>query len=39
MEAANTLIARGEQTLAERAMSEVPRRILRDEVFASGLPG
>jgi protein-tyrosine phosphatase len=38
-EAAQTLIARGEQGLAERAMSEVPGRILRDEALASGLPG
>jgi protein-tyrosine phosphatase len=37
-EAAETLIARGEQVLAERAMSEVPGRILRDKEFASGLP-
>jgi protein-tyrosine phosphatase len=37
-EAAETLIARGEQVLAERAMSEVPGRILRDEALASGFP-
>jgi protein-tyrosine phosphatase len=38
-EAAETLIARGERALAERAMSEIPGRILRDEVLTSGLPG
>jgi protein-tyrosine phosphatase len=38
-EAAETLIARGQQALAERAMSETPGRILRDEVLTSGLPG
>jgi protein-tyrosine phosphatase len=38
-EAAQTLIARGERVLAERAMSEVPGRVLRDELSASGLPG
>jgi len=38
-EAAETLIARGELVLAERAMSDTPGRILRDEVLASGLPG
>jgi protein-tyrosine phosphatase len=38
-EAAETLIARGHGVLAERAMSEIPGRILRDEVFASRLPG
>ena len=37
-EAAETLIARGERSLAERAMSEVPGKILRDEAFASRLP-
>ena len=37
-EAAQTLIARGERVLAERAMSEVPGRVLRDELSASGLP-
>jgi tyrosine-protein phosphatase YwqE len=37
-EAADTLIARGQRALAERAMSEIPGRILRDEIFASGLP-
>jgi protein-tyrosine phosphatase len=37
-EAMNTLIARGEQALAERAMAEVPSRILRDDVPASSLP-
>jgi protein-tyrosine phosphatase len=38
-EAAETLIARGEQMLAERAMSDIPGRIIRDEVLTSGLPG
>jgi tyrosine-protein phosphatase YwqE len=37
-EAAQTLIARGERVLAQRAMSEVPGRVLRDELSASGLP-
>ena len=37
-EAAQTLIARGERVLAERAMREVPGRVLRDELSASGLP-
>jgi protein-tyrosine phosphatase len=37
-EAVHTLIARGQHALAERAMSEIPGRILRDEIFASGLP-
>jgi protein-tyrosine phosphatase len=37
-EAAQALIARGERVLAERAMSEVPGRVLRDELSASGLP-
>jgi len=37
-EAAQTLIARGERVVAERAMSEVPGRVLRDELSASGLP-
>ena len=37
-EAAETLIARGEQELAERAMSQIPSRILRDEIPASSLP-
>lgn len=39
LEALNTLIARGEQVLAERAMSDVPGRIMRDDLFASRLPG
>jgi protein-tyrosine phosphatase len=38
-EAAQALIARGEQKLAERAMSEVPGRIMRDEISPSRLPG
>ena len=38
-EAVETLIARGQVQLAERAMAEVPGRIVRDELFASGLPG
>jgi protein-tyrosine phosphatase len=38
-EAVRTLIARGEQALAERAMSEIPGRIMRDELPASRLPG
>jgi protein-tyrosine phosphatase len=38
-EALETLIARGQVALAERAMAEVPGRIVRDELFASGLPG
>jgi tyrosine-protein phosphatase YwqE len=39
LEALETLIARGEQVLAERAMSEIPGRIMRDDLLASGLPG
>jgi protein-tyrosine phosphatase len=39
LEARNTLIARGEQALAERAMSEIPGRIMRDDLLASRLPG
>ena len=39
LEALNTLIARGEQVLAERAMSEIPGRIMRDDLLASRLPG
>jgi protein-tyrosine phosphatase len=38
-EALETLIARGEQALAERAMSEIPGRIVRDDLLASRLPG
>jgi protein-tyrosine phosphatase len=38
-EALDTLIARGQAVLAERAMEEVPGRIVRDELSASGLPG
>jgi protein-tyrosine phosphatase len=37
-EALNALIARGEQALAERAMADIPGRILRDDLVASGLP-
>jgi protein-tyrosine phosphatase len=39
LEAVHTLIARGEQVLAERAMSDVPGRIMRDDLLASRLPG
>lgn len=39
LEALNTLIARGEQVLAERAMSDIPGRIMRDDLLASRLPG
>jgi tyrosine-protein phosphatase YwqE len=38
-EAFEALIARGQLEVAERAMEEVPGRIVRDELFASGLPG
>jgi protein-tyrosine phosphatase len=38
-EALDTLIARGEQVLAERAMSDIPGRIMRDDLLASRLPG
>lgn len=38
-EAMNALIARGELALAERAMSEIPGRIVRDDLLASRLPG
>lgn len=38
-EALDTLIARGQRTLAERAMSEIPGRIVRDDLLASRLPG
>jgi len=37
-EALEALIARGELALAERAMAEIPGRILRDDPVASGLP-
>ncbi len=37
-EALDTLIARGELALAERAMADIPGRILRDDLVASGLP-
>jgi protein-tyrosine phosphatase len=37
-EAVNTLIARGELALAERAMADTPGRILRDDLVASSLP-
>ena len=39
LEVLETLIARGEQVLAERAMSDIPGRIMRDDLFASRLPG
>ena len=38
-EALQTLIARGELALAERAMGEIPARIVRDDLLASRLPG
>jgi protein-tyrosine phosphatase len=38
-EALNALIARGELALAERAMGEIPSRIVRDDLLASRLPG
>jgi protein-tyrosine phosphatase len=38
-EALNALIARGERVLAERAMAEIPGRIVRDDLLASRLPG
>jgi protein-tyrosine phosphatase len=37
-EALDTLIARGELALAERAMADIPGRILRDDLVASSLP-
>jgi protein-tyrosine phosphatase len=37
-EAVETLIARGELALAERAMGETPSRIMRDDPLPSGLP-
>lgn len=38
-EALNTLIARGQRALAERAMGEIPGRIVRNDLLASRLPG
>jgi protein-tyrosine phosphatase len=38
-EALETLIARGQLALAERAMAEIPSRIVRDDLLASRLPG
>jgi protein-tyrosine phosphatase len=38
-EALETLIARGERALAERAMAEIPGRIVRDDLLTSRLPG
>jgi protein-tyrosine phosphatase len=38
-EALETLIARGELALAERAMADIPSRIVRDDLVASRLPG
>jgi tyrosine-protein phosphatase YwqE len=38
-EALETLIARGELALAERAMVDIPSRIVRDDLLASRLPG
>jgi protein-tyrosine phosphatase len=38
-EALEALIARGERALAERAMSDIPGRIARDDLLASRLPG
>lgn len=38
-EALNALIARGQLTLAERAMSEIPGLIARNEPIGSRLPG
>ncbi len=38
-EALQTLIARGELALAQRAMVEIPSRIVRDDLLASRLPG
>jgi protein-tyrosine phosphatase len=39
LEALNVLIARGELALAERAMGDIPARIVRDDLLASRLPG
>lgn len=38
-EALDALIARGELALAERAMADIPERIVRDDLLASRLPG
>jgi protein-tyrosine phosphatase len=38
-EALDALIARGELELAERAMGDIPGRIVRDDLLASRLPG
>jgi protein-tyrosine phosphatase len=38
-EALETLIARGELGLAQRAMADIPLRIVRDDLLASRLPG
>jgi protein-tyrosine phosphatase len=38
-EALNALIARGELELAERAMGDIPGRIVGDDLLASRLPG
>jgi protein-tyrosine phosphatase len=38
-EALNALIARDQRALAQRAMAEIPGRIVRDDLFASRLPG
>lgn len=38
-EALNALIARDQRALAERAMAEIPGRIVRDDLVASRLPG
>jgi protein-tyrosine phosphatase len=38
-EALDTLIARGQLALAERAMADIPQRIVRDELTPSSLPG
>jgi protein-tyrosine phosphatase len=38
-EALEKLIARGELALAERAMGEIPSRIMRDDLLPSRLPG
>lgn len=38
-EALQTLIARGELALAQRAMVEIPSRIVRGDLLASRLPG
>jgi protein-tyrosine phosphatase len=38
-EGLDALIARGQQALAERAMGDIPGRIVRDDLLASRLPG